>query len=359
MLILGTTLTASGQQATTGTKDTTQVAKNSFYGFPLVFYSPETNLGFGAAGIFAFRFRDELPSSQPSQLQMGFAYTLKKQVLLYFPFQLYYQNQKYYSYGELGYYRYIYKFFGVGNHTNPDVVENYSVIYPRIRLNFLQRVHPGLYIGLRYWYEDFNITQLDPEGKLIKGDISGSSGGVTSGPGVVGIYDTRDNVFFPQHGLYAEAVIQTNAKATGSDFYYLTYSLDVSRYFLLEQLQHVVAVNLYSVSMRGCPPFNQLAMLGGSKKMRGYFEGMFRERDLLLLQAEYRAPIVWRLGLVGFISYGSVFHQWQDMQLAVFHLAGGGGLRFLLDKAKKINIRLDAGFGKKSSGFYLTIGEAF
>ncbi len=336
-----------------------QDSTNSFYAFPLVFYTPETDFGFGAAGIYAFRSRQEPAASRPSQVQIGLAYTLKNQILVYFPFQLYLQNEKYYSYGEVGYYRYVYKFFGIGNEVDPDFEETYSVRYPRIRVNFLKLVQPSLYAGVRYWFEDFNITELDTAGMLMDENITGSSGGVTSGPGVVGIYDTRDNIFFPRLGMYTEFFVQRNGDLTGSDFRYTTYSLDASRYFPIRNLPHVLALNFYSVIMTGSPPFNQLALLGGSKKMRGYFEGRYRDRNLLVLQAEYRAPIIWRLGLAGFASYGAVAHRLRDFQVQDFRYAFGGGIRFLLDKEKKINLRLDAGFAKNSSGFYLTIGEAF
>ncbi len=340
-------------------QDSIQGSNNSFYVFPIVFYAPETDFGFGAAGIYAFRFKHEPPASRPSQVQIGLAYTLKKQVLIYFPYQLYFHNQLYYSYGEIGYYRYVYKFFGIGNKVAPDFVENYSVNFPRIRINFLKLVRHDLYVGLRYWFEDYRITELAPEGMLADHTITGSDGGITSGPGLVAIYDTRDNVFFPQQGIYAEAFVQKNGNITGSDFRYTTYSLDASKYIFLNHPKHLVAINGYAVFMAGNPPFNQLAMLGGPKKMRGYFEGRYRERNLVLLQAEYRAPLFWRIGLAGFVSYGSVSHSLASFQLKDFRYTLGGGLRFLLDKEKKINIRLDAGFGKNTSGYYLTIGEAF
>jgi hypothetical protein len=37
----------------------------------------------------------------------------------------------------------------------------------------------------------------------------------------------------------------------------------------------------------------------------------------------------------------------------------GLGLRLMIDKAQKINIRADYGWGYRSRGFYLTFGEAF
>jgi len=37
----------------------------------------------------------------------------------------------------------------------------------------------------------------------------------------------------------------------------------------------------------------------------------------------------------------------------------GTGLRIMIDKAERLNMRLDFGFGDDTSGFYLNVTEAF
>ena len=278
--------------------DTTE-RRNSLYGLPVVFYTPETSLGFGVAGVYAFNFKDDLLTARPSSVQVVAAYTLQKQLLLYFPFTLFVDNGNYYTYGEVGYYRYVYKFFGIGNEIDPEFEEAYSVNFPRIRLTALKRVHPKWYVGLRYWFENFNITQTDKEGMLTAGSIVGSQGGTTSGPGLVALFDTRDNVSFASHGWYVETLLQRNAGWTGSDFSYTTCSVDASR-FLRTRWNHIVALNAYGVTQSGAPPFNQMALLGGSKRMRGYLEGRYRDQNMLTVQAAYRAFLFWRVGGSGF-----------------------------------------------------------
>ena len=291
-------------------------------------------------------------------MQVVAAYTLQKQLLLYFPFTLFVNNSDYYSYGEVGYYRYVYQFFGIGNTVDPDFKEAYSVNFPRIRLTALKRVHPKWYLGLRYWFENFTITEVDSAGMLTEGTITGSQGGINSGPGLVALYDTRDNVFFSSDGWYVETLLQRNASWTGSDFNYTTFSVDAST-FVQTGWDHIVALNAYGVTQLGAPPFNQMALLGGSKRMRGYFEGRFRDRTMLTVQAAYRAMLFWRIGAVAFASYGGVAPNLSEVRFQDFHYTVGGGLRFVLDQKKKINIRFDVGFGKNTSGYYLTIGEAF
>ncbi len=364
LLALALSLRANGQTPSVADNpevvvpDSTTERSNSLYGLPVLFYTPETNLGFGVAGVYAFNFRTDSLTARPSSVQLVAAYTLQKQLLLYFPFTVFVNNGDYYTYGEVGYYRYVYQYFGIGNQATLDAKEAYSVNFPRIRLTALKRVHPKWYVGLRYWFEDFVITETDDEGQLTSGEIVGSRGGNTSGPGVVALFDTRDNVFYSSDGWYVETLLQRNAGWTGSDFSYTTLSVDAST-FMRTKWNHVVALNAYGVVQSGAPPFNQMALLGGSKRMRGYFEGRFRDQSMLTVQAAYRAMLFWRVGAVAFVSYGGVAPEPTDLQLQNFRYTVGGGLRFQLDRQKKINIRIDAGFGKNTSGYYLTIGEAF
>src|SRR4051794_19451230 len=77
---------------------------------PLLYYTPETRLGYGVAATATFRFKSDTshqgyPSQvRPSQVTVGAAYTQNKQLLFYIPFQLFYKNNLYFANGELGYY---------------------------------------------------------------------------------------------------------------------------------------------------------------------------------------------------------------------------------------------------------------
>ena len=349
-VILGSTASA---QSTDSTNQ--ESLKNRIFGLPVAFFTPETSWGFGVAGIYAFRVPGD---TADSQIQAVAVYTLQEQLLLYAPFQIRWDQNRYFSYGEIGYYRYVYQFYGIGNPALLEAQEFYEVDFPRIRLNWLRRVRSNLFIGLRYWFENYKITEVAPDGLLANENITGNRGGLNSSPGIIAIYDSRNNVFFPERGWYVESSLQHDNSWTGSDFNYTTFTVDASTYFTTAW-NHVVALNGYGVFQRGEPPFHLLAMLGGSRKLRGYFEGRFRDKNLLLGQVAYRSPLFWRIGAVAFLGYGGVAPQIADFSLNDFLLAGGAGLRFTLDPEKGINIRFDAGFGQGTSGYYLTIGEAF
>ncbi|HSG81899.1 MAG TPA: hypothetical protein VLC48_06605, partial [Gemmatimonadota bacterium] len=83
--------------------------------------------------------------------------------------------------------------------------------------------------------------------------------------------------------------------------------------------------------------------------------------DLLALQAEYRLPIWRRIGGVVFGGAGQVAPELQAFRLSQFHGSAGFGVRFLVAKEEGVNLRADVawGVGEVTSGFYLSIGEAF
>jgi outer membrane protein assembly factor BamA len=343
-------------------QDTTHqpfIKKSSLIVLPVAFYTPETRLGGGLATIFAFRFRGEGTDTKSSQTQFGAAYTLENQLLLYLPFQIYFQNESYFVYGELGYYNFVYQFFGIGNETQQEDQEAYFAKFPRLRLNFLKKIAPTFYLGGRYWYDNYQITKTAPEGIIETQDIPGQEGGIISGLGLIGNLDSRDEVFYPTEGTWLEASFFINQKFLGSDFNYTRLTADFSHYFALGKRQ-IIAANFFSDFIFGNAPFQQLALIGGPKKMRGYFEGRFRDKKLIMIQGEYRKSIFKRFGFVGFAGVGSVGSTFSELAEAKVRWSFGGGLRFQLSKTDKINLRLDFGFDEFLDWYpYLTVNEAF
>lgn len=334
--------------------------KTKFKVFPLpvVYFSPETEWGFGVVSLFSFRFKGETKKSRISQFQFGAAYTQRKQILFYLPFQLYAKNEKYFSFGELGYYKYSYRFFGVGNDLPDSNEELYNVTFPRIRLNVMKLAKSNWYVGFRYWYDGYDITKTENQGILSKGNVEGAKGGAVSSLGFISLIDSRNDYNYPSSGTYFEFVALPNLDVFGSDLEFTRFSADYVKY--IGKGKNVLAVNFYGVATLGEAPFNELALIGGTRRLRGYFEGRFRDRNMLMAQAEYRRELFWNIGLVAFTGYGVVSRDIENFEAKNIRPSGGLGLRYRMSKDEKINLRLDYGIGENgSSGFYLTIGEAF
>lgn len=331
--------------------DTTR--KNTFFPVPVGFYTPETRFGIGAAAVYNFYINKADTISPPSQLQGGFAFTQERQFLAYVPFQLFWNERKWFSFGEVGYYRYNYFFYGVGN-SPENREERYGVNFPRIRLNLFRQVYKRWYVGARLWVEEWQFTEFEEGAALASGTVAGNEGGRTYDPGVMVLHDGRDNVLYPTKGWFLEAVTQ---HATGA-FGWSRYRADLRHYLPLHD-QLTWANQAFVDITTGSTPFYMMAMLGGTKRMRGYYEGRFRDKTGVLYQTELRARIWRRWGATAFWSAGVVDETAAQWSLAHFRNAGGLGIRFELDPEKDLNIRFDVATGPGSTQFYLTFGEAF
>ena len=337
----------------------TDTAKwNTFAGLPVVYFLPETNWGFGAAGIYAFRFRKHGYDQRPSLLRFVGSYTLNKQLVSLVSYNLFPEKGKYNFKGEFGYYRFSYDFFGIGKRATKEAIESFGVNYPRIEINALRRVNQDWYFGFRYRYNHYDIVELVPEGLLADPSVPGNNGSIISSLGFTAIFDTRENIFATYSGYFVESSMMFNGNWLGSNFNFQRFTLD-ARTYITDHKQRTLALNGYVMIINGEAPFNELALLGGSRRARGYYPGRFRDNQLWLLQAEYRFPVFNWLGVTAFSSYGSVARGSNDLTLNDFKWNYGGGLRFVLNKEDRIHLRVDAAFGKNTSAFYFTVGEAF
>ncbi len=335
-----------------------KVKWNTFAGLPIIYFLPETSFGFGAAGIYAFRFKKFGYEQRPSQVRFVTSYTVNGQLVTLFRYNLFLKNAAYNFRGELGYYRFSYEFYGVGNDATNEDEETFKVNFFRFRPEFFKQFNDNWYAGLTYGFEDYDVVQVLQGGILDEGGIKGNKGGTISNFGAGIIFDNRDNVFATHKGYYIELSALHNSPSFGSDFSFSRLTFD-ARTYITNKKYHTLALNAYSILHAGEPPFNELAFLGGSRRGRGYYPGRFRDRNLFIVQAEYRFPLFWYLGGVTFGSYGGVARNLNDFQLPNFRYNVGLGLRFAVNPADRINIRIDYAIGKETSGFYLTVGEAF
>lgn len=340
-------LTGQSQSSTPASRPDTTVR---FFGVPLAFYTPDTRWGGGVAGILTFRGRP-----LRSSVSFSVAYTQRRQILLWFPFQWYSPKGQWRAYGEVGWYRYLYQYFGIGNRYPFDYLETYTAQYPRLRLTALRQTNLRYNWGIRYGLDDYHIVEKDPQGEIASNKIPGARGGFSSSIGPVWLFDNRDNPFFPRQGWLVEVAVFGEHRLTGSDFTYLRYTLDAARYVSFGKY-NVLAMQVLAQFTNGQSPFFLLPQIGGSRLLRGYPAGKFRDQHLLIVQGEGRFPLIWRFKSVLFCGVGSVFGS--PGERVRWRPNGGLGVRFEFDRKQHIHLRADYGFGDGVSGFYLTVGEA-
>lgn len=250
-------------------------------------------------------------------------------------------------------------FYGVGADTSAASSEPYTANVFDVEVIPRWRVVDALYAGPSLRVMSASVVELEDGGQLAAGDILGSDGGLTLQVGLSAFWDVRDSTLYPTRGGVVRLNVRHSLPELGSDYRFDMLRLDARRYVTLPwRSRHILALMGLLELRRGEPPFYDLGRLGGSEIMRGYYEGRYRDRQYYALQAEYRAPLFWRVGAVGFVSLGGVA---RDVGAELFEhprLAGGAGLRVAPLADVPINVRLDVAYGDIPS-FYFNLGEAF
>ena len=334
--------------------------KSSFVVLPIVFYTPETKFAGGIGGLFAFRPRSAKASDRPSSISFYAIITQLKQFRTNWEPSLYLSHEKYLISGKLTLERFPGKYWGIGNGTADSAEEDFRPRMISLEAAFQTKLFPKkpLYAGLTFVLENFKVMKTAPDQALASGKIPGSSGGTILGAGFILSWDSRDNVFFPRRGDYWQLTTYFNGKTLGGDFSYTSAKLNIRHYIPLFR-SHVLAFQGILQLARGNPPFNRYAALGGDMMMRGYYTGRFRDRALVAAQAEYRMPVWWRFGLVGFAGVGDVAPNLGAFRFGYLKSSMGFGIRFKIVPREGANLRVDFAWGKNTSGVYFTAGEAF
>lgn len=345
-------LTAYSQDQDTTRTDTTNV--NSFSGFPVLFYLPETSLAFGALGASTFNIGKQ-KSWRPSQVILSFAYTLKKQVLIFAPYELYYRED-WKMEGELGYYKYFYNYYGIGSNSKKEDLESFNANFPRFINTLSYRVTPSNFVGVRVHLDAFKLKNQDS--LLLKESPTGINGGTLFSTGLTYSLDTRDNIFYPRKGFYVNFISEFSSKKMISEFDYSLFQVSASHYYQFRE-NHILASNLTTGTLVGDAPFFSYLYMSSSKLARGHADRRYIDKNMAVLQTEYRFPIYKRLRGVAFGTLGNVGTNYGSIFKTNLKLTGGAGLRFQLNKKVMNHLRVDVAGSREGVQFYITIGESF
>lgn len=340
-------------------QDSVKIKKVNFSGYPYAFYSPETQAAIGAGGIFLFYTKSKSNNLRPSKIGFGAHYTTNKQYKFSMNPSIYFNSNNLVVNMPVSFGYTLDKFWGIGNTTKETGTEEYF----RQDFNFQLEIQvpPLLFFadlsGFIFEYKNTTIVEAKDNEFINNETVNGFKGGDVYGLGVNLIWDRRDNLFYPTTGHYQ--YIKFIVYPEPSDYVYTTFELDVRIYKKLLKNQ-VLATNLYLKSVGGNAPFYELAALGGRNRMRGYFQGRYRDRNYVAFQSELRQYFTERFGFVVFGGFGDVGEDLTDLSLKAIKYSVGGGLRYLFNKKENVNLRMDIAFGRDgNTGVYFGIEEAF
>lgn len=317
-------------------------------------YSASTSLGLGgtASGLYSWdRLDTLLPKSNVSlfanaSLSGMLAIGLKGNNFL--PHDRYRFNYQLLLYTFPSY------FWGVGydQGRNDENKSKYDCINLLFKPDFLFRINSRIYAG-----PTMSLKWVNSYGHENAALLGGQSQSVLSwGVGFNLTCDTRDFVLNAYRGNYFRVEQLFYPSFMGNDYAFSSTDLTYSAYRQVWK-GGVLAMELHTLFNYGEVPWTLLAQVGGQGRMRGYYEGRYRDRNIMEGQVELRQHIKGRNGIVLWVGCANVFknfdHIWMEQLLPNY------GVGYRWEFKKRVNIRLDWGFTKDSPNMTFNINEAF
>jgi hypothetical protein len=339
--------------------------KASFVLLPVLSSAPETGLELGGSALYSFYTDTISPNTRISNIFAYGTLTTKGQSRINLSTNYWLPQNKYHYTASIGYINFPFDFYGVGNNTHKSNADRLG--QKRVRLTFTgeKKFGNNIYIGLvaggyDYRFNDVNTTGIFATDPTIEGRHGGAF--LYAGPSLV--FDNRNNNTYTTKGIHISSYLNLMKGVFSNNSYSGgLFNLEYAQYFKLDK-HFVLAVDVQEQSLTGTQsPFYLLPALGSDEMMRGYYNGRFRDRNLLAGQTELRYRLSDRVGVVGFLGTGQVFNK--TFSLNEFKPNYGGGLRYFFDTEKGLSIRVDYGVGEKrpgesrQSGVYIGLGEAF
>jgi len=314
---------------------------------PTIGYSPETKTYIGAVTLFTIDlYKDSL--TRTSNAKFEFNYTWNKQLILETEWNYFFKEEKWFTKGRIHYSEYPDYYYGIGSNTP----ESNKLLFNSNRFvfeaNILRNLGGKLFIGpnLRF----INYSNVSYSSDLIYPELADQS---TFGVGITLLRDSRNSLLTPTKGFYFN--FNTGYNFSKSD--YLATTLDI-RYYKTWADKYTWASRMINDFRFGKVPFYDYSFLGGDKFVRGYNYGRYRDKNLSSIQTEFRLPLVWKFGIATFGGISNLFANNFKINDSKYNC--GLGLRFLVDKHDKTNLRLDYAVGNDgNSGFYISFGESF
>lgn len=326
--------------------------------FPFVLRSPETSWGFGAASAFFFRPKKNDVKLRTSDINLIGLYTLKKQVVFVLGSTIFFPNEQKIFRFQGSYSYYPDKFWGLGNETSKNDREDYSLKQLFFNPQLIFKLYRNLFIGGSFELQNVEDFSYVRGGIFDVQEIPGREGGLAAGAGLLLTWDNRNNAYSPNKGVFAELNFTRFDKKLGSRFSFISSTLDLRKFISIGK-SRTLGLQSFTRLTSGDTPIRYLSMLGGTEIMRGYYKGRYTDLNLAAFQAEIRQYLFWRLGVAAFAGIGQVGGKFADFGIDDFHFSYGAGIRILVHEKEKLNLRVDLGFGKNSSGAYVILKEAF
>jgi hypothetical protein len=208
------------------------------------------------------------------------------------------------------------------------------------------------YGGVRYVFFDSSSTF---KGGGIPGELGNYQKDQRIGAGSLIVdYDSRNNIFYPSSGSFAEFETQFARAGFGGTENYNVYA---ARGFTWIPLTHtlILGLRLDTKFSTGDIPFYAQPYV----ELRGVQKGRYQDRNAVATEAELRWDVTPRWSLLGFTGVGKAYGRLQSFSQAQNVQSVGAGFRYLIARKLGVSIGIDVAHSKDQNAFYIQLGSAW
>lgn len=356
----------NGQETQEKARDSTfDEASKTFLVIPLVSNDPAMDTGFGALGLYFFRLDPKDEVSPPSLVSLYATYTTNNSYIFTPIGRFFWNRDRNRATVGLGTMRINNDF--IYDEQGNDLRLVYSEIRHFLTLEYSRKIIGEFYLGLLYLgtQTNYRFDQADDELNDFTKEFfrqNGIEDNFVSSIGLNLSFDNRDYPYNPTRGFTFSVRPKLNAGWLGSENDYVDTDYTFAYFYPLKETM-VLAAGISGGIAWGDVPFDGYQIYGIRNSLRGYEAGKYKGRNMIASQAELRWRFYNRWGAVFFGGTGSIWgneaggeEEFERKWLP----SAGLGLRYMVSRAKRINIRLDYALGVDGNqGLYFGVMEAF
>lgn len=323
----------------------------SFIGGPS--YSVDTKLGLGIVASGLYRMDKDDLSLPPSDVAIYTNFTTSGFFSIGVENTTIFPHDKYRFHYDMAFKFMPSKFYGIGYEAGSlGEYTKYDEYHLGLKFDILRQVLPNTYVGLVFSAQ--NIQSRNFQTEEIRPDTDSKDTAI--GGGFIVSYDSRDFIPNPSKGLFVQYEQTFFPKTLGSNKHFGNIKFTTRAYKQVWK-DGLLAFDLNGEFNNGDVPWTMLSKVGGSRQMRGYFMGQYRDRKQINTQIELRQKIYNRHGIAVWGGAGNAFKNMNEFDWS--HTLPTYGIGYRWEFKNRVNVRLDYGFGKGQSGFYFNIYESF
>ena len=325
---------------------------------PIIGYDDQNGWTFGANNVFYWDPDTTNKNHEVDELDLTTTITTEMAYNVHGQFTKYFEEDTRNYTIELGYERYFTRYYGTSEATEDSVLASSTAIDMPFSIGYLIKPFRNINIQPQYELHLLRNEYSDPVSDSIAGIIGLVDEDFTSGLGLSVEYNNTNPGIYKRTGYRIAVTSVYYGKWLGSRHNFELVGGSYKHYIPLGKESVLAWQVSYEQGIGDVPNFH-MPTLGGNKILRGFDSDKYKGKYRTAAQMELRFPIVWRVGGTAFVGAGNVDNRFQNL-VDRMRVAGGLGIRFMVQTKQKINIRFDFTYSnEKDVKKYIKIKEAF